>query len=130
MTNPTIRDFLIEIWNRLRTKSPKIFRVLQLLGASLTLAGYIPSMLQQWFNVEVSGNFISLCEDVSKYAAGFFAAALLPAKSPPVAQTEEGKAIIVHDEKKMPFTSKVEEKEIDKAIPPLEVVPEVKPEIT
>lgn len=129
MINNQILNFFVEIWFRLRTKSPKIFFILQLLGGSLTLLGYVPSMLQQWFNVEVPGNIITMCEDISKYAAGFFAAALLPATTTPVAQTPQGEAIKVTDEKKFPFTSKVESKSIEETKPPVPVenMPENKP---
>lgn len=120
-----VTDFLQEILNRLQMRSPKVFRVLQLIGGSLAFAGYIPSMLQRWFGVEVPGPTITMCEDIGKYAAGFFAAALLPVRTKPVAQTEEGRAITVTDENKLPFTSKVEEKKIEESKPPLEVIPEV-----
>jgi len=115
-------NFFIELYNRLRTKSPKVFKVLQVFAASLTFAGYMPSMLQRWFNVEVPGHIITMCEDVSKYAAGFFAAALLPVKSPLVAQTETGEPVNVTDEKKLPYTAKTEEKIIKDAVPPVPIV--------
>jgi len=129
MINNQVLNFFIEIWYRLKTKSPKIFFILQVLGGGLTLLGYVPSMMQQWFNVQVPGHIITMCEDISKYAAGFFAAALLPATTPPVAQTESGEAIKVTDDKKFPFTAKVESKAMDKEVPPVPVenVPENKP---
>lgn len=125
MINSQLVNFLTEAWNRLRTKSPKFFFILQLLGASLTLAGYIPSMLQQWFNVIVPGHIITMCEDISKYAAGFFGASMLSAKAKIVGKTDEGNAIVVTNEKNLPFSAKVEQKEIDKTKPPIEVIPEV-----
>lgn len=126
--NSQLLNFFIEIWNRLRTKSPKIFKILQLFAASLTLAGYLPSMLQRWFNIEVPGHIITMCEDISKYAAGFFAAVLLPAKTTTVAQTEEGSAVIITDEKKLPFSAKIENKEVVETVPQPPVLSEV-PEI-
>lgn len=121
-------SFFVELFNRLRTKSPKLFQVLQVFAGSLAFAGYIPSMFQRWFNVEVPGHIITLCEDVSKYAAGFFAAVLLPVKTPPVAQTETGAAVEVTDKSKLPFTAKAEAAVIKEAVPPVPVVdvPEVK----
>lgn len=118
MATNIIADFFRESLHRLFSKSPKFFKVFQLFAALLTFAGYVPSMLQRWFNVEVPGHVITLCEDIAKYAAGFFAAALLPVAQKPVAQTEEGEAIKVTDEKKMPFTAKAETKAMDKEVPP------------
>lgn len=128
MPQSQVLSFFIELLNRLRTKSPKVFKVLQLFAGSLTLAGYIPSMLQRWFNVEVPGHIITLCEDVSKYAAGFFAAALLPVTTPVVAQTETGAAVEVTDKSKLPFTAKAEAEVIKESVPPVPVVdvPDVK----
>lgn len=125
MANSQLLNFLKESWYRLQTKSPKFFFVLQLFGASLTLAGYIPSILQQWFNVTVPGHIITMCEDIAKYATGFFGAAMFSAKAKIVAKTDEGHAIVVTNENKLPFSAKVEQKEIDKKVPPLETIPEV-----
>lgn len=122
MAQNQIISFFIELFNRLRTKSPKIFRVLQLFSASLAFAGYVPSMLQRWLNVEVPGHLITMCEDIGKYATGFFIAAFLPVQPATVAQSETGEAIKVTDETKMPFTAKAESKALEKAVPPAPVV--------
>lgn len=113
MANPVI-SFLQEYLNRLFVKSPLFFKRLQLVAALLTFAGYVPSMLQVWFNVIVPGNIIHLCETISKYSTGFFAAALLPTQSATVAQTSTGDLLKVTDEKKLPFTAASEEKTADK----------------
>jgi|GEM_PF-2434415 len=105
-----ILNFFTELINRLKSKSPKFFKILQLFAALLTFAGYVPSMLQQWFNVEVPGHIITLFEDIAKYSAGFFAAAFLPTQSTPVAQTTTGDILKTTDEVKMPFTAAAEEK--------------------
>lgn len=126
-----ILDFFKEMINRIGSQSPMFFKVLQVVGASLTLAGYIPSMLQQWFNVEVSGSVIKVCETVAQYATGFFASSMLAAKPATVGQTEQGSIVKVTDEKRMPFTAKSEQKQAAKEIPPPEVlenVPEEAPE--
>lgn len=121
-----ILDFFKELVNRIGSKSPMFFKVLQVLGASLTFAGYFPSMLQQWFGVEVSGNVISFCETVAKYATGFFASSMLAAKSSIVGQTEGGLEVKVTNENKMPFTAKVEAKEVADKVPPPEVIDDLK----
>jgi len=118
MANNMVLDFLREFLNRLITKSPKFFKILQAIFGLLTFASYIPSMLQRWFGVEVPGSTITLFEDVAKYSAGFFAALLLPVKQVTVAQTPEGEAIKVTDEKKMPFTAKAESKTVEETVPP------------
>lgn len=130
MGSSIIIDFFRESLNRLFSKSPKFFKIFQLFAAALTFAGYVPSMLQRWFGVEVPGTTITMCEDVAKYAAGFFLAVLLPVAQKPVAKTEEGEAIKVTDEKRMPFTAKAETKVMDEAVPPPPVkdVPEAKDE--
>ena len=110
MINSQLLNFFREAITRIQTKSPKFFFVLQLFGASLTLAGYIPSMLQRWFNVEVPGHLITLCEDIAKYATGFFGASLFAAQAKPVAQTEEGEMLKKVDAEKFPFTALVEKK--------------------
>lgn len=101
-------NFFVELWQRLRTKSPTFFRVLQLFSALLTFAGYIPSILQRWFNVEVPGHIITMCEDISKYAAGFLIAASLPVSAQPIAITSEGQMLKKTDETKLPFTAEKE----------------------
>lgn len=120
-----IIDFFKEVVNRIGTKSPMFFKVLQVLGASLTFAGYVPSMLQQWFGVVVSPGIIHVCESVAKYSAGFFASSMLAAKPTVVGQTETGIEVKVTNETKMPFTAKSEAKDIAKTIPPPDVIPEV-----
>lgn len=104
-------NFFVELWQRLRTKSPTFFRVLQLFSALLSVAGYVPSMLQRWFNVEVPGHIITMCEDISKYAVGFLAAASLPVSSTTVAVTTQGEILKKTDETKLPFTAIKEVKE-------------------
>ena len=120
-----IIDFFKETFNRIKTKSPYFFKILMVLGASLTFAGYFPSMLQQWFNVEVSGGMIHFCESVAKYAAGFFVSSSLTAKADIVGQTERGNEVKVTDETRMPFTARKEQVEVLKTKPPPETLEQV-----
>lgn len=112
-----ILNFFTELINRLKSKSPKFFKILQLFAALLTFAGYVPSMLKVWFNVQVPDHTITLFEDIAKYSAGFFAAAFLPTQSKSVAMTEDGDILKTTNEKTMPFTAaaevKVEEKKVN-----------------
>lgn len=125
-----IIDFIKELINRLRTKSPAFFNVLMVIAASLTFAGYIPSALQKWFGVEISGGMINFCEGLAKYTTGFLLASGLTSKALIVGQTEKGNEVKVTSEEKMPFTAKVEQKEVAKAIPPPDVIEEAKEEKT
>lgn len=135
--NPTsplqiLTDFFREMINRLKTKSPTFFKVLMVIAAALTFAGYIPSMLQQWFNFQVYGSVIHYFEAVAHYATGFLVACGLTVKTDPVGKTEEGSAVKVTDEKVMPFTASREKKAMAKEVPPPETlsqVPEAKEEV-
>lgn len=118
-------DFFREFFARLSTKSPAFFKVLMVFMASLTFAGYIPSMLQQWFGVEVSGGVIHLCETIAHYTTGFLIASGLTAKPDVVGQTEKGMEVKVTDKKRMPFTANKEMKEIAKKVPPADVLENV-----
>ena len=109
-----IPTFFKELLNRLRTKSPRFFFILQLFGASLTFASYIPTMLERWTTLIVSQQFINFCEDIAKYAAGFTLAALLPAESKPMAMTKEGDVLKKLDSETYPFTAKNELKQASK----------------
>lgn len=122
-------SFLIEFLYRLRTKSPKFFYVLSWIMAVLLVIAKIPYALKHWLNIEVASNFVEMGNDIAWIAGGFFAATVLPVKSPPVAQTKDGQPITVTDEKKMPFTAKSEEKQVEESVPPPPVVnvPENKP---
>lgn len=127
-----LTDFFKEMINRLRTKSPSFFKVFMVVAAALTFAGYIPSILQQWFEIEVNGKVIHYFELVAHYATGFLVACGLTVKTNPVGKTEEGSAVKVTDEKLMPFTASREKKAMSKEVPPTETlsqVPETKDEV-
>lgn len=128
-TNTMIPTFFREVLNRLRTKSPKFFYILQLFGASLTFASYVPTMLERWTTLIVSQHFINFCEDIAKYAAGFTIAALLPAESKPTAMTKDGDVLKKLDSALYPFTAKTEQKQAEKGEVPVvqDPIPEEKP---
>lgn len=85
-------NFFAEILQRIKARSPKLFRILQLFAGSLTFAGYLPGIFDRWFGVAMPENFINLCSDIAKYSTGFLIAAMLPVKNP--------------EETKLPFTEK------------------------
>lgn len=108
-------NYLKELVHRIRTRSPKFFFILSVIGGSLTLLGYLPAALDRWTNLDVSQNFINFCEDVSSRAQGFLFATLFAAESKPTAMTPEGNVLKKLDEAKYPFTAEVERKRVEAA---------------
>jgi len=106
--------FFSELFQRIGTRSPVFFRIIQVFTASLTFAGYIPSMLQQWFAVAVPGNYITLCEDIAKIAMGVCGGSFLTVDPKPVAIMHDGDILKKTDENRMPFTKMCDEKEKQK----------------
>lgn len=117
-----IMDFFKELLNRIKTKSPFFFKILMVFAACLCFLGYLPSALQEWFRVEVPGKMITICENIAKFAMGFFAASGISAKPDVVGQTEGGLEVKVTDHKKMPLTAKAEQREVAKKVPPPEIL--------
>lgn len=112
--NTQVINFFREAINRLRTRSPKFFYILQLFAASLTAAGKLPGILERWTTLIVSPQFVNFCDDVSKYAIGFLAATLLSAESKPTAITEGGDVLKKLDDSKYPFTATSEKKKAER----------------
>ena len=108
--NPNVLMFFKELWQRLSIKSPVFFRIVQVFTASLTFAGYIPSMMQRWFGVDVPGHYITLCEDIAKIAMGVCGGSFLTVDPKPVAIMHDGDILKKTDEQKMPFTKMCDER--------------------
>lgn len=112
--NPQIAAYFREALARLFAKSPMFFTIYKHFMASLTLAGYAPTVLCDYFNVDLQPHFVKLCTDISKVALGCFMTGFLPAASPAVALKENGELLKQTDEKKMPFTKMCEQRQADK----------------
>lgn len=97
--NNQFLNFFRELINRVATKSPRFFQLLQVVFASLSLAGYLPGVLSKYFNVELPGHTIALCSDIALFTTGFFGATLLPVKPNASAQTEEKLPYTINHEK-------------------------------
>lgn len=110
MLHPTITKFFRESFNRLKTRSPRFFFILTMIGAALTLAGYIPAAIDRWTTISVSQQFINFCEDVGNWSKGFMLATLFAAESKPTGVTQDGSVIKKLDQDRYPFTSAVENK--------------------
>lgn len=113
--NQQVINFVKESIQRLRVKSPKFFFILSLIGASLTLLGYLPAAIDRWTTISVSQEFINFCEDVSTRAQGFLIATLFSAESKPTAMTPAGDVLKKLDEEKYPYTASVERKKVEAA---------------
>jgi hypothetical protein len=98
-----ILNFFIELWNRIKARSPKFFQVLQVFFGALTLLGYLPAALDRYFDVQLADHFVNLCKDIAKYTTGFFAATLLPVRNAPIGETATA-TITITEEKKLPYT--------------------------
>lgn len=120
-----LTDWITETLNRLFIKQPKYFKYWSWLSyAGMGVSG-VPYLLT-WFGVELSEPFATLSNKfVTGVSVAMYWMSKLAVKTAPVAQTETGEAIKITDDKKMPFTSKSEAKDVDKTVPPPPVVPEV-----
>lgn len=113
-----LKDWIQETLNRWFIKKPKYFTYWQWATGVTTAICGIPYILVQ-FNVTLPEPFASLSNKVVTWAAGAaFMMAQLTVSTPTVAQTEAGSAVKVTDKEKMPFTTKVEDKKVDDAVPP------------
>ncbi len=119
-------DFFTEAFNRLKSKSPKFFSILQWVGLAVIILGHSPWIIGRYEpGWHLSQGFINLCNDIANRGEGFLLAALFAVRTKPVAQTEAGEAVKVTDEKKMPLTAKDEVKTIEKTMPPPPVAHDV-----
>jgi hypothetical protein len=108
-------SFLVELAQRIRTKKPKFFVVLQWLTGVLAGVTGIPSFLAQ-FNIVLPPAMTALENKYVAWAAiGFSLASQLTAAPPAATVTADGTVLTATDEKKMPFTTKVEVKKAQDA---------------
>jgi hypothetical protein len=121
----TFKAWWKESWNRFFGDTPPFFKPIMVLGAVATAIAGIPDALIQ-MNVQLP-SFIKAFADNVIWIAGIvaFVIAKLPVQRPAVGQTEEGGAIMVTDEKSLPFTADAESKQVLKTEPPPQVLPEV-----
>lgn len=117
--NKQIANFFIEALNRVRTKSPKFFYILQIIGGALTMAGKIPVMIHKYTDIMMSPGFVEFCNDLGNTALGVMLGAFFSAETKPTAITESGDVLKKLDENKYPFTAKVEQQKAEKADTPI-----------
>lgn len=130
MTSNPFFNWIEETLNRLFIKQPKYFKYWTWLSMILMVVSGIPYLLQQVHNIWPSFKLPDAIVLLSnKFVSGASLAMLwmskLVVKSPIVGKTDEGHAIHVTNEEKMPFTTNSEKKDIEKQKPPVQEMPEV-----
>lgn len=123
--NPIIAAYFKEAIQRLGTRSPMFFRMLQFFMASLTFAGMIPTVLCDYFGIELQANFVKLCRDIAKVSLGMFLGGFFTVESKPVAIQENGTFLNQTDEKKLPYTKICENRVDPKKLAGVPLVAEV-----
>lgn len=123
VNNPQVGNFINELINRIRTRSPKFFLVCQIFGLCMIGMGYVPAMLERWTTLTVSQQFINFCEDVSLGAIGFTSGMFLAGDTRNKGLTYEGDILQKMDAQKFPFSAEVERKKADE----LPIVPDPLP---
>lgn len=124
-----IIDWIVEAIQRLGMKSPAFHKRVGMISNILMLLSGLPYLIEQteqMFNW-TAPEFLNVLSNKFSFGigVGLKIAAKLAVKSSIVAQTEEGKAVMVTDEKKLPFTTKSEAKEVEALVPPPIVVTDV-----
>jgi hypothetical protein len=109
--NQQLLNWLKENLSRLFTKSPKFFRIWNLIGALLTIICGIPLLLKQC-GIELDEPLNSLSNKlVTGAGIAMFWMTKLTSQSAPVSITQQGEVIKKVNEEKLPFTAESEKKE-------------------
>jgi hypothetical protein len=107
-SNNVLVAFLQELLQRFATKSPKFFRIWQLVLSIVTAVTGLPETLQM-LGITLPP---SLCffenKIVAACTAGAFFMSLLTTQSKPVAIMENGELLKKTNEKQLPFTAEME----------------------
>lgn len=119
------RSFLIEFVLRFTAKSPVFFKILQLVSAIVSLGGVFVSNAERWFNWQVPDHTANLLKDAALVALGIFTASMATADTRAIGVKDDGTILKATNEKKLPFTTKVEEKQAIKELGKVDVSPEV-----
>lgn len=118
---PMIMNWLKENISRLSQKSPKFFVWWGRVSTVFMLVSGIPFVLELFETVwhyTLPEPFNSMANKAVLFCAmGIKFMSMMPVNSPVVAQTTQGEAVKVTDEKKLPFTAKAEEKKIEETVP-------------
>lgn len=104
-TNNLFIAFLKELFLRFSTKSPKFFKIFQLISGVCAAVTGIPEVLTS-FGVHLSPELMSLQNKAVAYASmGVLFTSLMTTQSKPAATQEDGTILKKTDENKLPFTA-------------------------
>lgn len=107
-------SFLQELFTRLATKSPKFFKIFQIISGALVMVTGLPGFFEQ-IGVNLPDYLMMFQNKLVAYAAvGSLFASLLTTQSKIVGKTDNGEPIKQTDEKKLPFTAQIEAREAEK----------------
>lgn len=107
---PMLISFFQELFKRFATKSPKFFRIWQLVLGALTLITGVPELLE-YFNVALpEGVQVLANKAVAMASSGAFVMSLMTTQSTTVGVTDTGEVVKKTNENKLPFTAHVESK--------------------
>lgn len=113
-TNNLFVAFLKELFMRFSTKSPKFFKIFQLLSGICTAVTGLPEFLQM-MGIHLPPELTVLQNKAVAYAAmGVLFTSLMTTQSKPSATKEDGSILKQTDETKLPFTAANEVKIADK----------------
>lgn len=106
--------WLQENFTRLSTKSPLFFKIWMGVSGALVLITWLPDLLLI-AKIDIGPVFSEHMNIAVKWAStGIFWMSLLSTQSQPVAVSNSGDLLEKKDEKKLPFTTKVEENKAGK----------------
>lgn len=110
MQNSQLWLYLVELIKRWGSKSPKFFKVINVISLVTTILTGLPGLLQQ-FNVTLP-DWASVLQNKVVAIASLvaFIISKLPVESTPVAVTEQGDILKQTDQKALPFTAASEQK--------------------
>lgn len=114
--NPNVLAFLQELFQRLYTKSPLFFRIIQwVTGIALLITG-IPAFLGM-LNVHLPALWSDKLNQVIAYiSAGMYFVSLLTTQSKSVGITDAGQVVKKTNEQLLPFTAAAEQKAAEKKV--------------
>lgn len=108
-TNPLVL-FLRELFFRFKTKSPKFFKVWQIITGALMLITGVPGVLEL-LTIPVPDVWNAVMQKtIAKVAAGMFFMSLISTQSKTIGVTKDGQAVKQTNPNLLPFTSMLENK--------------------
>lgn len=109
-----ILAFLQEMFQRFATRSPRFFKIWQVVTAVATLVTGVPEFLA-FIGVTLPESLTVLQDRVvGAFSTGLFIMSMMTTQSKPVGVTADGSVIKVTNDKLLPFTARSEDKKASK----------------